>query len=199
MCPLTRNFGTALIIMLQVYLITPHPSSAAVYLYIAYFPLSYMVALRDPRLEVTQTVVITRELIELPTPPADDRDITGGRFLTVLARILDEADSHERPLSRWFQSKQRAEKTYHLRYQKFEIFSKQLDIQMVPERLLGKRNRWRRINTGIRKLGTNVLFLHHCRRSSDHWFLRKLDYVSSLRPRIRMCLVPRFEQMRDRS
>lgn len=191
MCPLTRNFGMVLTVMLQAYLITPHSSSAAVYLYIANFPLSYMVALQDPRLEVTQTVVITRELIELPTLSGDDRDITGGRFLTVLARILDEADSHERPLSKWFQSKQHTETTYDLRYQKFKKFSKRLDIQMVPERLLGKRKQWRRINTGIRKLRTNVLFLHHCRCSSDYWFLRKLDYVSSLRPRIRMCLVPR--------
>lgn len=189
--PLDSKFWHVLTIVLQVYLITPHPSSAAVYLYIADFPLSYMVALQDPRLEVTQNVVIARELIELPTLPVDDRDITSGRFLVVLAQILDEADSHERPLSRWFQSKQHVETIYRLRYQEFEKSSKRLGIQMVPERLLGKRNQWRRINTGIRRLRTNVLFLHHCRSSSDHWFLRKLDYVSSLRPRIRMCLVPR--------
>lgn len=71
------------------------------YVYVANFPLSYMAALQDPRLEVTQNVVITRELIKLPTsPPENGGDITDGRFLAVLAQMLEEADSHERPFSR---------------------------------------------------------------------------------------------------
>lgn len=158
-----------------------------------------MAALQDPRLEVTQTVVITRELIKLPTSPAEDGDITDGRFLAVLAQMLEEADSHERPFSRWFQSKQLAKMTKRLRYQKFEKMAKRLDVQMVPQRLLGNRKQWRKINTGIKRVRANVLFLHHCRRFSDQLILRKLDYVSSLRPQIRMYLVPRTIVMGDRS
>lgn len=159
-----------------------------------------MAALQDPRLEVTQNVVITRELIKLPTsPPENGGDITDGRFLAVLAQMLEEADSHERPFSRWFRSKQLAKMTKHLRYQRFEEMAKRLDVQMVPKRLLGKRKQWRKINTGIKRVRTNVLFLHHCRRFSDQLILRKLDYVSSLRPQIRMCLVPRVIEMGDMS
>lgn len=179
---------------------TPHQSSAAVYMYVANFPLSYMIALQDPRLEVPQPVIITRELVELPAAPAEDEgDITGGRFLTILAQILEEADSQERPFSRWFQSKKHAETTKRLRYQRFESIAKRPNIQMVPERLLGKRKKWRRIKCGIKRLRTNVLFPHHYRRSSDQSILRKLDHISSLRPQVRMCLIPRSLEMGDRS
>lgn len=169
-------------------------------MYVAKFPLSYMIALQDPRLEVEQHVTITRELIEVPAAPADDEgDTTDGRFLAVLAQILQEADSYERPFSRWFQSKKLAETTKHLRYQKFEKMAKRLNIQIVPERLFGRRKEWRKIKGGIKRLRTNILFPHHCRRSSDQSILRKLDYVSSLRPLIRMCLVPRILETGDKS
>lgn len=186
--------------MSQVYLVTPHLSSAAVYMYVANFPLSYMIALQDPRLEVTQPVIITRELIELPVAPAEDGgNITDGRFLTMLAKILEEADSHERPFSRWFQSKEHAETTKRLRYQKSESMAKRPNMQMVPERLLGKTKKWRKIKCGIKRLRVNVLFPHHYRRPSDQSILRKLDHVSSLRPPIRMCLAPGSLEIGDRS
>lgn len=169
-------------------------------MYIANFPLSYMIALQDPRLEATQSVIITRELVELPAAPAEDGDgITGGRFLAILTQILEEADNHERPFSRWFQSKKHAETTKLLRYQRAESIAQQPNIQMVPERLLGGRKKWRKIKCGIKRLRTNVLFPHNYRRSPDQSILRKLDHTSSLRPLVRMCLVPRSLEMEDRS
>lgn len=93
---LTYAYGSV-----KVYLIVPHPSLAAVYLYTAKFPLSYLGALRDPELEVTETVTITREFVELPVPPATGQTtITSGLFLDMLAQVLGEALEHDRFISK---------------------------------------------------------------------------------------------------
>lgn len=185
----------------QAYLIIPHPSAAAVYVYMAKFPLGYLTVLRDPCLEVAQDASITRELIELPVlSAADTGDVTEGRFLDVLSQILEEADSHERPFSKWFLSKKRAEAAKRLRYRQFNKMAHRLKIQMIPERLLGKRKGWRTIRRGIRRHRKGVLFPRHRGAFMQlQSALRKLDYISSLRPRIPMCLVPRNVEAADRS
>lgn len=83
--------------MLKAYFISPHTSQAAVFLYTANIPLRYLAALHNPYLSIETAVIITRELIYLPTPPATGgKDISEGPFLRKLAQILEEALGYER-------------------------------------------------------------------------------------------------------
>lgn len=82
----------------KVHLISPHPSHAAVYHYTAKIPLQYLNALHNPRIKVEKTVLITRQLVDLPTvPPPRESTIKGGPFLDMVAQILEEALDYEKP------------------------------------------------------------------------------------------------------
>lgn len=81
----------------KVHLISPHPSQAAVYHYAAAIPLQYLDALHNPYLKVEKTVIITRQLVDLPALPITGRNIiTDGPFLGLVARILGEALDYEK-------------------------------------------------------------------------------------------------------
>lgn len=81
----------------KVHLISPRPSQAAVYHYAAEIPLQYLDALDNPYLKVEKTVIITRQLVDLPAIPTTGQNIiTDGPFLNLVARILEEALDYEK-------------------------------------------------------------------------------------------------------
>lgn len=71
----------------------------SIWLYTAEFPVSYLYALEEGNLGITEKATIRREFVYLPTRPADGENVEGGRFLGMFVDIFKEAQAIEKSLS----------------------------------------------------------------------------------------------------
>lgn len=151
--------------------------------------------LKNSRLKVTHPVNITRELINLPLSlvAGDQPDITGGRLLSVLRHILEEAYSYEKKFANAARAQRRAKINAIIALQTggqsarqrnsgdedvIEKKMQSLTIQVAPDpNEVAKRTKWRNIRRARKR--RKIRFLHE-KLFQHQSTLRKLDYVSAL-------------------
>lgn len=80
----------------QVYLLAPASASVALELFTAHISAGYLAALKNHDLEITDRLVITREIIELPQGDLSAETLSQSALIDKISEILEQAyDHHE--------------------------------------------------------------------------------------------------------